>query len=126
MCPCGSGVDFKDCCEPLLDGAPAPSPERLMRSRFVAYAQKKVDYIVATTDPQRRGEVSREAVEAWMNEAEFTRLEVLSQTDEGNKGTVEFRAHHLSGGAEQIHHEVSRFRKQAGVWYFRTGKVLST
>ena len=30
-CPCGSGLSFETCCEPLLDGAPAPTAEALMR-----------------------------------------------------------------------------------------------
>src|SRR4051812_30210253 len=27
LCPCGSGLDYAGCCEPLHGGAPAPSPE---------------------------------------------------------------------------------------------------
>ena len=100
-----------------------------MRSRYVAYATKNAAYIIDTTDPQRRHEVSREAVEAWMNEAEFLGLEILKQFDEGNKGLVEFIATYREAGPadverpERRHHEVSRFRKQAGRWYFRQGKV---
>ncbi|MFN7145721.1 MAG: SEC-C metal-binding domain-containing protein, partial [Myxococcota bacterium] len=33
-CPCGSGRKAKGCCLPILEGAAAPTPEALMRSRY--------------------------------------------------------------------------------------------
>jgi SEC-C motif-containing protein len=45
----------------------------------------------------------------------------------GNKGMVEFKAHFKTLGQEpQVHHELSKFRKQSGVWYFRDGKTLKS
>lgn len=125
-CPCDSGKTFSSCCEPLLKGErSAQSPEELMRSRYSAFAVRNLDYVANTTDPQ--ASFDREATAAWMNGSRFTKLEVLRATNEGNKGTVEFKAHfEPEGGEAQIHHEVSKFRKQAGVWYFRDGRVLET
>lgn len=125
-CACGSGRPFDDCCGPLLDGtAQAPSPEALMRSRYAAYATKNFDYVLATTDPQRRYDFDHDASRAWMNGSTFTGLEILSSAEEGNKGTVEFVARFRTGdGPEETHHERSRFRKQAGRWYFRDGKMV--
>ena len=51
LCPCQSGLRYKRCCRPLHQGAPAPSPEALMRSRYSAYALGLVDYIIDTTLP---------------------------------------------------------------------------
>ena len=51
-CPCHSGRTYGACCRPWHHGAPAPTPEALMRSRFAAYALGLVDHIVATTDPK--------------------------------------------------------------------------
>ncbi|MCO4773120.1 MAG: zinc chelation protein SecC, partial [Deltaproteobacteria bacterium] len=50
-CPCGTGKDLEDCCGRLHEGAMAPSPEALMRSRYAAYAVGAVDYVLATTHP---------------------------------------------------------------------------
>src|SRR5205823_5780105 len=38
-CPCGSGLTFGACCEPILRRErPAATAEQLMRSRFTAHA----------------------------------------------------------------------------------------
>lgn len=97
-----------------------------MRSRYTAYARRNFDYVLNTTDPQRRLDFDHQASREWMDSSTFTGLEVLRSTDEGNKGMVEFIARFRTGeGPEQAHHEVSKFRKQAGVWYFREGKVVA-
>ena len=95
-----------------------------MRSRYSAFCIKNLDYIVDTTDPQARAQMDLASTKEWMNGAEFKKLEVLAATDEGNKGTVEFKAHFTMNGIDEIHHEVSKFRKQAGVWYFRDGRII--
>lgn len=51
-CPCGSGKSYAACCAREHGGEPAASPERLLRSRFSAYALGLVDYLVATTHPR--------------------------------------------------------------------------
>ena len=95
-----------------------------MRSRYSAFVDKNLDYVQETTDPQALRDFDRASTEQWMNEATFNKLEVLKATNEGNKGTVEFKAYFTMGGKPEIHHEISKFRKQAGVWYFRDGKVI--
>ena len=48
ICPCGSQATYKECCGQYHSGAPAPTPEALMRSRFSAFVQNKTDYLMAT------------------------------------------------------------------------------
>jgi SEC-C motif-containing protein len=44
-CFCGSGVSFDTCCQPIVLGIQkATTAEALMRSRYVAYVVKYVDY----------------------------------------------------------------------------------
>lgn len=126
-CPCGTGKNLEDCCQPLIDGEQmADSPEALMRSRYTAFSLQKMDYVVETTDPQARAEMDLKANEEWARTSKFLKLEVISSSNEGNKGTVEFKAWFKVGdGEEQLHHEISKFRKQAGVWYFRDGRTKS-
>jgi SEC-C motif-containing protein len=123
-CPCGSSKALASCCQPLLDGEPASGPEQLMRSRFTAFVVKNLDYIMNTTDPQTLHDFDMEGTKAWAATSEFFKLEILKASAEGNKGMVEFKAHFRTGDKEQIHHEISKFRKQAGVWYFRDGKLV--
>ena len=95
-----------------------------MRSRYSAFFAKNMEYILATTDPQTVLDFDMPATLEWAESAEFTGLEILRIQGEGNKGLVEFKAtYRINGGLPQIHHEIAKFRKQAGRWYFREGKV---
>lgn len=127
-CYCGSNKEFSNCCEPLLNGERMPiGPEELMRSRYSAFCVKNMDYLVDTTDPQTRLTFDFEATKDWADTASFLKLEVLRSSEEGTKGVVEFKAHYqMPEHPPEIHHEISKFRKQAGRWYFREGKVSST
>ena len=125
-CYCCSGRDAAECCEPFLSGAQAaPTPEALMRSRYSAFCTKNLEYVEATTDPQAMSDFDRESTRAWMDGAKFSQLEILSSSMEGTKGRVEFKAHfQMADAPPEVHHEISRFRKQAGTWFFREGKIV--
>ncbi len=125
-CPCGTEKEYSQCCEPYhLEKSEAPTSEILMRSRYSAFAMKKIDYLEKTTHPQALDQFNRQSNEAWAREAEFTKLEILNSLDEGNKGRVEFKAYYNMGGESHIHHEKSQFRKQNGIWYFREGRQVA-
>ena len=44
-CPCGSAKPYSQCCEPLIRGERALTPEALMRARYSAYVNTEVDFI---------------------------------------------------------------------------------
>ena len=97
-----------------------------MRSRYSAFALKHMKYVEDTTDPQTKVGFDMKANEDWAQAAQFQNLEILNTSQDGNKGMVEFKATFKIGDQEpQVHHEISKFRKQAGVWYFRDGKIKS-
>jgi SEC-C motif-containing protein len=125
LCPCGSSKELKQCCELIIEGKKAASsPEELMRSRYTAFATHKFEYLVQTTDPQTRMQMDMKANEEWARSSKFSKLEILNSSEDGNKGLVEFKATYQTGEEpQQVHHEFSKFRKQAGVWYFREGRV---
>jgi len=65
-CPCGSAQPYSRCCEPLILGAKsAPTPEALMRARYSAYAKTEVDFIIATTHPDKREGLLTEGIRRW-------------------------------------------------------------
>ena len=45
-CPCGSGKNYSDCCEKIIKGTPAETPEALMRARYSAYVKGEIDFII--------------------------------------------------------------------------------
>lgn len=126
-CPCGSGTPYQNCCGPFHTGeAQAPTAEKLMRSRYSAFVKKEYDYLEETLDPQTALDFDHEGNRAWAERMDLNKLEILRSEENGNKAVVEFKAYHREDGEERIHHEVSKFRKQAGVWYFREGKVYKS
>ena len=125
-CPCHSGSPFGACCRPLLSNKEdAKTPEALMRSRYCAFHFRNIEHLRQTTDPQTIAQMDWDANEKWAQSASFLKLEVLSSSEDGTKGQVEFKAHFTLGSDPKIHihHEISRFRKQAGHWFYREGKT---
>jgi SEC-C motif-containing protein len=124
-CYCGYQIPFEKCCDLLISEQNiAVSPEQLMRSRYSAYCLQKMDYILKTTDPQTLQKIDHQGNATWAKTTKFFGLEILNTSEEGSKGHVEFKARYqVNDQPEQIHHEVSKFRKQSGKWYFREGKV---
>jgi SEC-C motif-containing protein len=123
-CPCGSQKKYSECCGPYHTGAEkAPTAEALMRSRYSAFAKNQMAYLRETTDPQTLLGIDDEANQEWSDRAKFLKLEILHTEEKGTKGIVEFKALYSVEDEEYVHHEVSTFRKQAGVWFFKSGKV---
>jgi SEC-C motif-containing protein len=102
-CPCGTGRAYRACCEPFHDGAPAPTAEALMRSRYSAYVRGLDDYVFRTWHPRTRPRSVASAV-SW------TGLKIVATTggraDDGC-GMVEF----IATAPDQRLHEVSRFER---------------
>ncbi|MGU3436193.1 YchJ family protein [Actinomycetes bacterium M1A6_2h] len=116
-CPCGAGPDFGSCCGPLLDGTmSAPTAERLMRSRFTAFARGDRDYLLRTWHPATRPR--RLDLD---DDQEWTRLEVRATTGGGMlhaEGTVDFVAHYRTGGTDGAMTQHSRFARVDGAWVY--------
>jgi SEC-C motif-containing protein len=116
-CPCGSATSYDTCCGPLHRGeVTAPTAERLMRSRYSAFALRDKEYLLATWHPSTRPRtLSLDPDIRWL------RLEIIGHTGGGllvNRGTVEFRAHFRAGGAGGNLHENSSFVRQGGRWFY--------
>ncbi len=125
-CICDSGKPMERCCGRFLEqGMLAKTPEQLMRSRYAAYALGGYGkYLLDTWFP---------ATSAGLDEQELSkktvgwqRLEVLSKSQKGDEGEVEFKAYFREGDADELScmHEHSAFKRVAGKWYY-VGVVLS-
>lgn len=134
LCACGLAVQAIECCQRYILGQEtAPTPEALMRSRYVAYCHQNIDYLVATTHPEIRRQHPAVEIRAFAQAAHFIKLDVLQAsdiqqiTDDARvqaKGYVEFIAHYmLAQTCEQIH-ENSLFLCENGVWYYYKGEHL--
>jgi SEC-C motif-containing protein len=127
-CYCGSGLSFESCCEPFLLGDQSPeTAEQLMRSRYSAYVEADVRYILKTTHPSKRKYYSAASIKKWATSSKWIKLEVIA-TENGSatddKGTVTFKAYYSNEeNLPLVHHEHSYFIKEKGIWFFLEGEV---
>lgn len=124
-CPCGSGETFAACCGALHRGrgsgrVTAPTAERLMRSRYSAFAVGDAAYLLATWHPTTRPAAADLALDA---DVEWRRLEIAGTTDGGpddDTGTVAFVAHYWDAAFRRRgeQREDSAFLREAGQWFY--------
>jgi SEC-C motif domain protein len=118
-CPCGTGLTYEECCGRLHAGAPAPTAEALMRSRYSAFAVGDPSYLLATWHPRTRpDELELDEQTRW------TGLEILGVEGGGllaAEGVVEFRASYRRDGEPGAQQERSRFTKVEGRWVYLDG-----
>lgn len=127
-CPCGSGAALDACCGQYIEGkALAPTAEALMRSRYSAYALRKLDYLKETLVPEQQADHDPESVRVWAEESEWLGLTILDTkagTERDSTGEVTFSAKFRQKGLVQEHREQSRFRKVDDAWYYVDGVLL--
>lgn len=96
----------------------AKTPVQLMRSRYSAYALGGFgDYLLATWSPVNAAGLS--AAELSVRSVEWQELLILSKSQQGDVGTVEFKARFLDRhGKADYHHETSLFERINGRWLY--------
>ncbi len=127
-CPCGSGAALENCCKPIIDGAPAPTAEMLMRSRFTAFALGNLDHIDRTNVPGTQESADAGTDGPTTATVEWTRLEIVDSDGGGaddETGIVEFAAHYTHEGMTGIHRERSLFRRENGNWLYVDGDIVA-
>jgi len=127
LCPCGSKKQYQYCCKLYLSGKKKPdTAEKLMRSRYTAFAKENINYLIATLDPEKRTENYREELTKSVNNTEWLGLTIIN-THQGKKndvtGIVEFEAIYQVSEPGQLH-ERSRFRKIDKQWFYVDGDIL--
>ena len=146
-CPCQSGRFYERCCEPYLSGEKtAPTAEALMRSRYSAFHEGNLNYLVATHHPTYRQDSERKLLERSLRSSHWLHLQILS-THRGQRkdkqGSVEFVAAYRdeadgnlgsssdrnlgSSAASAVCqlHERSEFIKENGQWSTTTKSAAS-
>lgn len=119
-CYCGNSFPFQDCCEPYIKGIDnAPTAEKLMRSRYSAFATGAADYLVNTTHISKRRYHNKKEILAWSKANKWLKLEVLASTET----TVTFKAYYLDENLKaQVHYEHSTFKFENNKWFYVDGE----
>jgi SEC-C motif-containing protein len=122
-CPCGTGKDYNNCCQPLHRGAFPEDALALMRSRYSAYAYGFSEYIIRTTDPkninyQENHTLWAKEISERCQNTQFQKLDILEFTNGPQEAYVTFIAHFLQNNRPGFIHEKSRFRKIGPQWLY--------
>jgi SEC-C motif domain protein len=125
-CPCGrttakgQPLALEACCGLYHAGQAAPNAESLMRSRYSAFVQGNVPYLLATWhSSQRPAELTLETGGKWLG------LEIKQHHVTGaDSAEVEFVARFRLGGKAVRQHERSRFVREESLWFYVDGDVL--
>ncbi len=117
-CPCGD-TDYAVCCGRYHAGILASDALSLMRSRYSAYVLRLEDYILATWHPTTRPA----KLDLAADNAKWLGLEVKNYTEESaDRATVEFVARYKIGGRAHRLHDISRFVREEGRWFYVDGE----
>lgn len=128
-CHCGKGESFESCCGPLIKGErKAKTAEELMRSRYSAFVEAEIDYIMKTHDPDTVGQIDRDGTLEWAKQSEWLGLDILD-TENGNEedsfGRVDFVTKYKIRGSTLEHRESATFRKNNDTWLFVDGQQIA-
>lgn len=130
LCPCGSGKNYSDCCEPIIKKTvKAPTAEALMRARYTSYVKQEIDFIINTCEQSEEiAEIDRQATEDWSKSSTWHGLQIL-RTEKGGEndeeGIVEFEATYTRKQIRDIHHETAYFKKVNGEWVYSVGQLTT-
>lgn len=121
-CSCGSGKAYAACCGPYLDGGQRPiTAEALMRSRYSGYVLARMDYLLDTWHQSTRPgtlDLDDSSIVNWLG-LKIVRTEAGGPDDA--RGVVEFVARYKVGGKAHRLHEISRFVREGGQWFYLDG-----
>jgi SEC-C motif-containing protein len=130
-CPCDSKQLYHKCCKQYHDGSALPdTAEKLMRSRYCAYALGLVDYVMDTTHPENPA-FNRDR-DAWSADlrlfceaTKFQSLRIEATEDDAQTEVafVTFRAGLMQGSADASFTERSKFAKVNGKWLYHSGEI---
>ena len=122
-CPCGTGDPYAACCGPVHEGEPAATAERLMRSRYSAYALGRTEHVARTWHPRTRpDDLAPPPDLTWSG---LRVLRTVAGGPDDDSGTVEFEAGFSGPDGSGTLHETSRFERRRGRWVYVDGEVLT-
>lgn len=97
-----------------------------MRSRYSAFTLADVEYLKKTAKGQALKTFDENGTKAFASKALWLGLSIIKCDDFDGKniGYVEFIARFIYQGNKEQIHEMSRFEKIQGLWYYTEGKHL--
>ncbi len=126
-CPCGWGHPYRECCGKYLEEKLFPeTPEALMRSRYTAFVNNRLDYIEQTmSGPALRRYQEQGTKSATVEWCGLEVVQAFQDPENSAIGYVEFIAHYRSNGVDGILHEKSQFQYDNHQWFYVDGQWIN-
>ncbi len=114
-------LPWAQCCAPALaNPGGIADAQALMRSRYAAFVLRRTDHLLATWHPSTRPSSLTLEPETWLG------LEVRAHRWlDADHAEVEFVARSRVAGRGCRLHEVSRFVREGGQWFYVDGDLLT-
>lgn len=125
-CACGSGTPFADCCGVYIAGAPAPTPEALMRARYTAFKLGNLDFIESTCTQEGLQSFNRVEMQKSIPDTDFQTFELRGSTGGGAEdetGSVTFAFRYRFNGQDFAQAEIAHFRRVDGQWLYDYSEI---
>lgn len=127
-CPCGSGDDYRTCCQRFHRGDEPGDPVTLLRSRFSAFALGEGTYLWRTVHPtnpvraQPEAQAIRELGQA-KHALRYRALIIHDQSLDGDRAQILFTARVFAAGRDRSFVELSRFERTDEGWRYVDGDL---
>ncbi|MCY1722966.1 YchJ family metal-binding protein [Prolixibacteraceae bacterium Z1-6] len=125
LCPCGSKQDYTVCCGAIIsDQREAGTALELMKSRYTAYTNADIDYLMRSHHSSTRPIKERKSIKRWAESVKWMQLIILNTwdgTSSDEKGYIEFKALFLENGQINQIHEKSFFKREKEKWVYVSG-----
>ena len=126
-CPCGSGMSLRACCAPYFEGALFPDAAALVRARYTAFCLCQYQFLIDTTHPDFRADMTVANLSEGLEHVRWLRLELGEMQKDvvlGNEGAFDnllLRAYYEQDGHEQVLEELSFFKWEGEHLYYVDG-----
>lgn len=109
----------------MIAGSPAATAEALVRSRYTAFAKKRLDHVESTHAAEIRGDFNRAEAEILAEECEWKELRIHKAVEEGNEAQIEYVVRVRRDQLTLTKAVQARFRREEGRWFFVSSKPAS-
>jgi SEC-C motif-containing protein len=126
ICPCNQEVDYATCCKPihLRERLPQNALE-LMKARYSAFSKHQIDFLLDSHHSETKDVIDPDEISEWAKNAHWDHLEIIRhEVLAEDKELVEFKAKYRENGINQIHHEISQFKKEGPEWFYYAGEIV--
>lgn len=94
------------------------TPKALLETRYKAFVDADIDFLIASHHPDTRDQVDRKSIEDWSKESTWHGLFIESESLKDDKAIITFTVKYSRDFQSFNHREDAEFRKSEDRWYY--------